>query len=78
MNTSAEGALPTLRAVVDPGVKGGEYFGPAGFAEFARGARQVRSNMVSHDQALARRLWDVSVEMTGVDCEFDAAAGQAD
>ena len=76
MNTSAEGALPTLRAVVDPEAKGGEYFGPAGFAEFARGARQVRSNVVSHDAALAGRLWEVSVEMTGVDYDFGAAAAQ--
>lgn len=77
MNSSAEGALPTLRAVVDADAKGGEYYGPAGFGEFARGARQVRSNAVSHDAALARRLWEVSAEMTGVDYGFDAAASQA-
>lgn len=74
MNSSAEGALPTLLAIVDADSKGGEYYGPAGFAEFARGARRVRSNVVSHDAALAKRLWEVSVEMTGVDYEFDAAA----
>ncbi len=74
MNSSAEGALPTLRAVVDAEAKGGEYFGPAGFAEFARGARPVRSNAVSHDAVVAKRLWEVSVDMTGVDYEFDAAA----
>ncbi len=76
MNTSAEGALPTLRAVVDPDAKGGEYFGPAGFGELARGARQVRSNVVSHDAALAGRLWEVSVGMTGVDYDFGGKAAQ--
>lgn len=27
------GALPQIRAAVDPGVKGGEYYGPGGFGE---------------------------------------------
>ena len=27
------GALPTLRAATDPGVLGGQYFGPDGFGE---------------------------------------------
>ncbi len=70
LNTPAQGALPTLRAVVDTAAKGGEYFGPAGFAELTRGARQVRSTSRSHDRALARRLWEVSVELTGVEPEF--------
>lgn len=30
---AAMGALPTLRAATDPGVLGGQYFGPDGFAE---------------------------------------------
>ncbi len=27
------GALPTIRAAVDPGVEGGDYYGPDGFME---------------------------------------------
>jgi NAD(P)-dependent dehydrogenase (short-subunit alcohol dehydrogenase family) len=76
LNTSAEGALPTLRAAADPGVHGGEYFGPEGLGELARGARKVKSTTRSHDTALARRLWDVSVELTGVDPGLASVAAQ--
>lgn len=33
MQGAAMGALPTLRAAVDPQVKGGDYYGPGGFME---------------------------------------------
>jgi len=72
LNTSAEGALPTLRAAADPAVQGGEYFGPQGFGELARGARKVASTARSHDTDVARRLWDVSVDLTGVDPQLAA------
>ena len=60
------GALPTLRAATDPGVIGGQYFGPDGFGE-QRGYPKV----VASSQAVTRRrgtarLWTVSEELTGV------------
>ena len=60
------GALPTLRAATDPGVRGGEYFGPGGFAELRGYPKVVTSNARSHDAAVQRRLWSVSEELTGV------------
>jgi len=57
MNTAAEGAWPTELAATMPGVKGGQYFGPS----------RVESSDASKDAAKARRLWDLSIEMTGVD-----------
>ena len=60
------GALPTLRAATDPGVSGGEYYGPGGFAEMRGFPVAVDSNRRSHDAAVARRLWTVSEELTGV------------
>src|SRR5262245_51112066 len=64
--TAAMGALPTLRAATDPGVIGGQYYGPGrffgtrGYPELAQSSRQSR------DTAIARRLWTVSEQLTGV------------
>ncbi|MCV7302753.1 SDR family NAD(P)-dependent oxidoreductase [Mycobacterium barrassiae] len=64
---SAEmGALPTLRAATDPGVIGGQYYGPDGFIEQRGYPVVVASNRVSHDVDAQRRLWAVSEELTGV------------
>jgi NAD(P)-dependent dehydrogenase (short-subunit alcohol dehydrogenase family) len=64
---SAEmGALPTLRAATDPGVVGGQYYGPDGFQESRGYPVVVKSSRQSHDADLQRRLWTVSEELTGV------------
>lgn len=60
------GALPTLRAATDPNVTGGEYYGPGGFLEMNGHPTLVDSNRRSHDPDAARRLWNVSEELTGV------------
>ena len=60
------GALPTLRAATDPGVLGGQYFGPDGFAQTQGYPKVVGSSQRSHDTDLQRRLWAVSEELTGV------------
>ncbi len=65
---SAEmGAWPTLRAATSPDAKSGEYIGPGGFMEMWGEPVPVRSNRRSHDRDAARRLWDASVTLTGVD-----------
>ena len=64
---SAEmGALPTLRAATDPGVLGGQYFGPDGFGEQRGYPKVVASSAASHDTEAQRRLWAVSEELTSV------------
>jgi NAD(P)-dependent dehydrogenase (short-subunit alcohol dehydrogenase family) len=67
LNTSAQGAWPTLLGATHPDVQGGQYFGPRGVMQLAGPARQVQPNALSQDPALAKRLWDLSIEMTGVD-----------
>src|SRR5262245_2735635 len=63
---AAMGALPVLRAATDPGVLGGQYYGPGGFLG-ARGYPELaHSGGQSHDTAAQRRLWTVSEELTGV------------
>lgn len=59
------GALPTLRAALDPEVKGGGYFGPSGFREVKGKPVQVNSSYRSHDLLVASKLWTASEEMTG-------------
>jgi NAD(P)-dependent dehydrogenase (short-subunit alcohol dehydrogenase family) len=60
------GALPTLRAATDPGVLGGQYFGPDGFGEQRGYPKVVASSVASHDTDAQRRLWAVSEELTSV------------
>jgi NAD(P)-dependent dehydrogenase (short-subunit alcohol dehydrogenase family) len=60
------GALPTLRAATDPGVIGGQYYGPDGFGEQRGYPKVVASSQVSHDTDAQHRLWTVSQELTGV------------
>jgi NAD(P)-dependent dehydrogenase (short-subunit alcohol dehydrogenase family) len=64
---SAEmGALPTLYAATEPGVKSGDYIGPGGFAESRGYPKKVESSARSRDPKAAARLWALSEEMTGV------------
>ena len=64
--SAAMGALPTLRAATDPGVIGGQYYGPGGLRELRGSPRLVQSSAQSHDADIQRRLWSVSEELTGV------------
>ena len=59
------GALPTLRAAVDPSARGGEYYGPAGRHDTGYPVR-VESSARSHDAAAQHRLWEISEQLTGV------------
>jgi len=65
------GALPTLRAATDPGVLGGQYYGPDGFGEQRGYPKLVASSDKSHDADLQRRLWEVSEQLTGVTYPLD-------
>jgi NAD(P)-dependent dehydrogenase (short-subunit alcohol dehydrogenase family) len=66
MQSADMGALPTLRAATDPGVLGGQYYGPDGFGEQRGYPKLVASSAASHDTAAQRRLWAVSEELTSV------------
>jgi NAD(P)-dependent dehydrogenase (short-subunit alcohol dehydrogenase family) len=60
------GALPTLFAALGPNTAGGEFFGPSGFLEIRGYPKRTTSNPLSHDAAIAERLWNVSAQLTGV------------
>ena len=64
--SAAMGALPTLRAATDPAARGGEYYGPGGFAQMTGYPVRVSSNGRSRDEQAQRRLWAESERLTGV------------
>ena len=66
-NTAEQGAWPTELAATHPRVQSGQYFGPDGRGEMSGKARQVDSSEASKDPKKAKRLWDLSIELTGVD-----------
>lgn len=60
------GALPQIRAAVDPGVTGGQYYGPGGKKERKGYPVVVNSNEASHNLEDAEKLWEESEKLTGV------------
>src|SRR6266581_3353337 len=63
---AAVGALPTLRAATDPGVAGGQYYGPRGLLGTRGYPELAHSSRRSRDTATQRRLWTVSEQLTGI------------
>ncbi len=61
-----QGTLPTLRATFDENAQGGDYFGPDGFKEMRGYPKKVESNKLSQDIQIAKKLWDVSEELTDI------------
>lgn len=68
------GALPTLRAAVDPSARGGDYFGPSGRFEYTGPPTRVQPSSHAHDERARRRLWAASEQLTGVSYRAGAAA----
>lgn len=66
LQSAAMGALPTIRAAVDPNVSGGQYYGPDHPKERSGYPVVVESNEDSHNEADARQLWQVSEQLTDV------------
>jgi NAD(P)-dependent dehydrogenase (short-subunit alcohol dehydrogenase family) len=72
---AAMGALPTLYAATAPDVRGGDYYGPDGMFEAWGHPKKVASSARSRDREAARRLWEISEELTGV--RYPALAREA-
>ena len=61
------GALPQLYAATAPEVPGGALVGPSSFDQMRGHPKLVGSGRAGSDMEVARRLFDVSAELTGVD-----------
>ena len=70
---ASQGALPALYQASDSAARRAEYIGPSGGL---RGGYPVVSKVppAARDQATAKRLWEVSEELTGVRYEMIAQA----
>jgi NAD(P)-dependent dehydrogenase (short-subunit alcohol dehydrogenase family) len=68
------GALPTLCAAVAD-IPGNSFAGPGGFLERRGAPKLVGRSVAAQDMDVARRLWDVSEELTGVRFPLRAPAG---
>jgi NAD(P)-dependent dehydrogenase (short-subunit alcohol dehydrogenase family) len=68
------GALPTLYAATAD-IPGNSFAGPGGFMEQRGPAKLVGRSSAAQDSDVARRLWDVSEELTGI--RFPLAATTA-
>jgi NAD(P)-dependent dehydrogenase (short-subunit alcohol dehydrogenase family) len=60
------GALPQLYAAADPNAWCGQFLGPDGPFELKGQVTTVRPAPAANDPAVARRLWKLSEELTGV------------
>jgi NAD(P)-dependent dehydrogenase (short-subunit alcohol dehydrogenase family) len=61
-----KGALPQLHAATAPDVHGGDFFGPDGYRALRGHPTRVMPSTYASDPEVARRLWEVSEELTGV------------
>lgn len=66
LNSAEDGAWPTLQAatgVVEPGA----YYGPQRYAGLSGPSGLAKRSSAARNAEAARRLWDLSVGLTGVD-----------
>ncbi|EFH82500.1 oxidoreductase [Ktedonobacter racemifer] len=64
---AAMGALPQLYAGLSSDIHGGELVGPGGFSSMRGHPRVETKAQREYDRPTAERLWDASIELTGVD-----------
>jgi NAD(P)-dependent dehydrogenase (short-subunit alcohol dehydrogenase family) len=67
---ASNGALPTLYAALGDDIKGGDYCGPCALGQIRGAPIKVGSNRRSRDEAAARKLWEMSVRLTGAEYPF--------
>lgn len=70
LQSAQKGALPILRALLDPQAQNGEYYGPDGWFEIGGNPVRVKSIPASHDEKLQKEFWDYSIKKTGVRFDF--------
>ena len=61
-----QGALPQLYAATAPGVRPGQFFGPAGPFELLGRVTEVSPSKEAADPAVGRRLWAAAESLTGM------------
>lgn len=65
-HSAADGALPQIFAATSPAATPAGYYGPNGFYELKGAVAAAKVFPQANDAAVARRLWEVSEQLTGV------------
>jgi NAD(P)-dependent dehydrogenase (short-subunit alcohol dehydrogenase family) len=65
-----QGALPILRAATEEDLKGSDFFGPTKMGELKGYPELVKASDYANNQAIAKKLWDVSAKLTGMNYSF--------
>ena len=68
--SAAMGALPGIRASVDPDVKPAEYYGPDSPRQSKGYPVVVMSSRASYSARDAKQLWELSEKLTGINYRF--------
>ncbi len=68
--SDAQGALPSLYAATAPDVTGGDFYGPDGIGGVRGYPKRVKAVRRAYDEEAARRLWQVSEDLTGMHYRF--------
>jgi NAD(P)-dependent dehydrogenase (short-subunit alcohol dehydrogenase family) len=68
---AAMGALPQIYAATGADVESGQFYGPDGRNEGKGYPTLVEPLDAARDRELAKRLWDISEELTGVHIDLD-------
>jgi NAD(P)-dependent dehydrogenase (short-subunit alcohol dehydrogenase family) len=66
-NSATSGAWPTLRAATSYRAKSGDCYGPSKRWQTAGPAIRVSASEFSRGKGAAEKLWNLSIELTGVD-----------
>jgi NAD(P)-dependent dehydrogenase (short-subunit alcohol dehydrogenase family) len=64
--SAADGAWPTLQAATAPDAKPAGYYGPDGWFELRGASTDAKVSASARDTTVAKRLWDMSAQLTGV------------
>jgi NAD(P)-dependent dehydrogenase (short-subunit alcohol dehydrogenase family) len=75
-HSAADGALPLLYAATAPEAQAGGYYGPTQFFEMKGPVGRASIAAQAKDIDVARRLWDVSAELTRLPPTFPATQRQ--
>ena len=75
MQSAERGVLPTLFAATSLEAKGGQYYGPDRFNETRGFPALAKIPDVAKDENTAKRLWEVSKQLTNVDFDMIASTG---
>jgi NAD(P)-dependent dehydrogenase (short-subunit alcohol dehydrogenase family) len=71
--SAADGGLPVLFAATSPEAKGGGYYGPTGRFELIGATGPAVVGARAKDMSVAKRLWEISEDLTGARWEIGAA-----